>query len=142
MADILIVDDASCIRRLISIILIKGGHIVVGRAENAKEGLELYKILKPDIVTLDILMPIYDGIDSIRALREMKRIDKEAKVIIVSSVDQEKIMAEFMQVGAKDYIVKPFKDSDLLGAISRVLDSQAEHESGGLSKTMICYSIG
>lgn len=121
MANILIVDDAVFMRKILSDTLAKDGHKIVGEAENAKEGLELYKKLKPDIVTLDIIMPEIDGIDSMKAIRQICAIDKDARIIMVSAMGQQELVVEAIQAGAKDFIVKPFQSSRVTDAINRLL---------------------
>ncbi len=121
MANILIVDDAVFMRRMLSDVLTKEGHQVVGEAENAKEAVNLYKKLKPDIVTLDIIMPEVDGIDSMKAIKELINIDSNARVIMVSAMGQQDLVVEAIQAGAKDFIVKPFQPSRVSEAVTRLL---------------------
>jgi two-component system chemotaxis response regulator CheY len=121
MASILIVDDSKFMRKTLSDILTEAGHQIVGEAENAREGTELYKILKPDLVTLDIIMPEVEGVDAISALKEMIDLNPQAKVVMVSAMGQEQIVEECMQAGAKGFIVKPFQPSNVAGVVKKVL---------------------
>ena len=121
MANILIVDDSKFMRKMLSDILTEEGHQVVGEAENAWEAVEFYKKYKPDLVTLDIIMPKVEGIDAISALKGMLKISPQAKVIVVSAMGQEEIVEEFIQAGAKDFIVKPFQPSRVVGVVKDVL---------------------
>jgi two-component system chemotaxis response regulator CheY len=121
MANILIVDDSKFMRKMLSDILTENGHHIVGEAENAKEATELYKILKPDLVTLDIIMPEVEGVDAISALKDMINIDPQAKVVMVSAMGQEQVVEECMQAGAKDFIVKPFQPSNVAEVVRKVL---------------------
>jgi two-component system chemotaxis response regulator CheY len=121
MANILIVDDSKFMRKMLSDILTENGHHVVGEAENAKEATELHKILKPDLVTLDIIMPEVEGIDAISSLKEMIHVNSQAKVVMVSAMGQEQVVEECIQAGAKDFIVKPFQSSDVAGVVKKVL---------------------
>jgi two-component system chemotaxis response regulator CheY len=121
MASILIVDDSKFMRKTLSDILTEAGHQIVGEAENAKEATELYKILKPDLVTLDIIMPDVGGVDAISALKEMIDVNPQAKVMMVSAMGQEQVVEECMQAGAKDFIAKPFQPSDVAGLVKKVL---------------------
>ena len=121
MANILIVDDSKFMRKMLSDILTEEGHQVVGEAENAWEAVEFYKKYKPDLVTLDIIMPKVEGIDAISALKGMLKISPQAKVIVVSAMGQEEIVEEFIQAGAKDFIVKPFQPSRVAGVVKDVL---------------------
>ncbi|WLR52550.1 response regulator [Bacillus tianshenii] len=118
MAKILVVDDAKFIRLTLSNILDKGGHVVIGQAENGEEAVELYKQLQPDVVTLDITMPIMDGIS---AVKEIKGYDSDAVVVMCSAMGQQKLVVEAIESGAKDFIVKPFDETRVLDAIERVL---------------------
>lgn len=115
---ILIVDDAAFMRIKIKLALEKAGYEVVGEAENGLEGVSLYKELKPDLVTLDITMPIMTGIE---ALKEIKEFDKNARVLMVSAMGQEGFVKEAVLFGAKTFIVKPFSDDKLIKTVEKVL---------------------
>jgi two-component system chemotaxis response regulator CheY len=117
---VLIVDDAAFMRMMIKNILTKNGFEVVGEASNGAEAVELYKKLKPDLVTMDITMPEMDGIE---ALKKIKEIDPNAKVIMVSAMGQQQLVIEAIQAGAKDFIVKPFQPDRLLEAVNKALSS-------------------
>ena len=121
MANILIVDDAVFMRKMLSDVLVKDGHKIVGEAENAKEAVSLYKKLKPDVVTLDIIMPDVDGVDAMKAVKEINAFDKNAKIVMVSAMGQQELVVEAIQAGAKDFIVKPFQPSRVTDAINRLL---------------------
>ncbi|NJE53928.1 response regulator [Thermococcus sp. 21S9] len=120
MARVLVVDDAAFMRMLLKKILTQGGHQVVGEASNGKEAVEKYKELKPDVVTMDIVMPEMDGIT---AVREIKKIDPNAKIIMITAVGQESKVMEALKAGASGYIVKPFQAPKVLEEINRVLSS-------------------
>ena len=124
MANILIVDDSKFMRKMLSDILSEKGHRIVGEAENAKEAIELFKVLKPDLVTLDIIMPEVEGIDAVSALKEIINVDPHAKVVIVSAMGQQEVMEECMQAGAKNFIVKPFQSSNVAEVVDDVLRSE------------------
>jgi two-component system chemotaxis response regulator CheY len=121
MARILVVDDAVFMRRMISDILTKEGHAIAGEAENAREAVRLYKELKPDIMTMDIIMPEVDGIDALGAVREILASDKDARIIMVSAMGQQEMVVESIQAGAKDFIVKPFEPSRVIETVERLL---------------------
>jgi len=121
MANILIVDDALFMRKILADILSGEGHKIVGEAENAKEAVELYKRLKPDIVTMDIIMPEIDGIDTLKAIKYILKSDKDAKIVIVSAMGQQDMVVESIQAGARDFVVKPFQRSRITEAIARLL---------------------
>jgi len=117
MAKILIVDDAAFMRISIKNMLTKNGYEVVGEAENGVIGVELYKELQPDIVTMDITMPEMSGLD---ALKEINKIDPGAKVVMVSAMGQEAMVREAIVSGAKGFIVKPFKEEGIIAAIKKL----------------------
>lgn len=121
MARVLIADDSRFMRKILADILIKEGHQVAGEAANGKEAIELYSKLKPDIVTLDIIMPEDEGINAKLALETIQREDPCAKVIVISATGQEEIVKEFDRAGAKYFIIKPFQPAKVTGAIEGVL---------------------
>ena len=122
MANIMIVDDSKFMRKMLSDILTERGHQIVGEAENAKEAVELYERLRPDIVTLDIIMPEVEGTGAISALKAMKRVNPTAKVVIVSAMGQQHVVEECIQAGAEDFIEKPFQPSNVAGVLESVLN--------------------
>lgn len=115
---ILVVDDAAFMRMMIKNILSKNGYEIVGEAENGQVAIELYKKLKPDLVTMDITMPEMNGIEGVKAIREF---DPNASIIMCSAMGQQAMVMEAIQAGAKDFIVKPFQQDRILQAIGRVL---------------------
>ena len=121
MAGILVVDDAVFMRKILSDILTQDGHQVVGEAENAREAVSLYQKLKPDIVTMDIVMPEIEGMDAMKAIKAICAMDKQARIIMVSAMGQQEMVVEAIQAGAKDFIVKPFQPSRVTEAVRRFL---------------------
>jgi len=121
MAKVLIVDDALFMRRMLSDILKKEGIEVCGEAENGKEAIDKFQQFKPDLVTMDIVMPKMDEIDGVAAVREIMKIDPQAKIIMVSAMGQHSLVVEAIQAGAKDFVTKPFQPSRVIEAIKRVL---------------------
>lgn len=115
---ILIVDDAAFMRMMIKDILGKNGYEVVGEAQDGAVAVEKYKELKPDLVTMDITMPEMDGI---AALKEIKKFDPNAKVIMCSAMGQQAMVIDAIQAGAKDFIVKPFQADRVIEAIKKTL---------------------
>jgi two-component system chemotaxis response regulator CheY len=115
---ILIVDDAAFMRMMIRDILSKNGYEVVGEAQDGAQAIEKYKELKPDLITMDITMPEMDGI---AALKEIKKIDGNAKVIMCSAMGQQAMVIDAIQAGAKDFIVKPFQADRVIEAIKKTL---------------------
>lgn len=118
MANVLVVDDAAFMRLTIRKMLEAHNHSVAGEAEDGEEAVEKYKQVKPDIVILDITMPKMNGVE---ALRRIKEADPEAKVIICSALGQQELLARTVEIGAKDFIVKPFEESRLIAAVDMVM---------------------
>lgn len=118
MAKVLIVDDAAFMRMMIKDILEKNGFEVVGEANNGIKAVELYKLEKPDVVTMDITMPDMDGIEAVKAIRA---IDPAAKIIMCSAMGQQSMVMDAIKAGAKDFIVKPFQADRVLEAIKKVI---------------------
>ena len=118
MATILIVDDAAFMRGSLKYIVESVGHSVVGMAKDGQEALELYTKLKPDVVTLDILMKGMDGISALKAIIEE---DPKAKVILVTALGQEEKQEEARNLGACGYIIKPFKKTEIVDELKSVL---------------------
>ena len=116
--NILIVDDAACMRMMIKDILTKNGYNVAGEAENGAKAMEKYNELKPDLVLMDITMPEVDGI---QALKNIKASDPNAKIIMCSAMGQQAMVIEAIQSGAKDFIVKPFQADRVLEAVKKVI---------------------
>lgn len=118
---ILIVDDAQFVRNKLKRIFGKINFVeVIGEASNGEEAVSLYKDLKPDLVTMDIIMPNFDGI---KAIEEIMKFDKKAKIVVVSAMGQEMTILEATEKGAKDYIKKPFKEEDIYKVIERIFDN-------------------
>ena len=118
MIKILVVDDAIFMRSMIRDIFARGPFVIAGEAENGVEAVRLYRQLRPDLTTMDIVMPQMDGIT---ALREIIRFDPGAKVIMCSALGQETLIAESIEAGARDFIVKPFQPSRVLKVVQSVL---------------------
>ena len=115
---VLVCDDAIFMRTMIRDILAQAGFDVVGEAETGAQAVERYRQLKPDLVTMDIVMPDMGGID---AVREIVKQDPDAKILMCSAMGQQALVFEAIQAGAKDFVVKPFQPSRVLEAVKRVL---------------------
>lgn len=107
MKRVLVVDDAAFMRLSLKMLLEKSGFEVIGEAENGIKAVQLYKQLKPDLVTMDLTMPELGGIDAIKMI---KIIDKDARIIVISSMGHEILVKEAIMAGAVSFIVKPFKE--------------------------------
>ena len=118
MPKVLIADDAAFMRMMLKDILGKNGYEIVGEAANGDEAINLYQQLSPDLVTMDITMPICDGI---AALKKIMGINPAAKVIMCSAMGQQAMVIEAIQSGAKDFIVKPFQPQRVLESIQKVM---------------------
>lgn len=118
MARVLIVDDAKFMRTLVKDALVPAGHEIVGEAENGNEAVELYKKLKPDLVTMDITMREKDGIE---AAGEILTADSSARIIMVTALGQESLLTKAIKLGVKDFVVKPFPPERLQKAAEKAL---------------------
>ena|SRR3972149_6888257 len=120
---ILIVDDAAFMRNMIKDVFESmPGFSVIGEASNGIEAVEKYKALHPDLVTMDIVMPLKSGIE---ATKEITSVDREAKIIMCSALGQESLVMEAVEAGARDFIVKPFKAEKVQEVVNRVLGIKA-----------------
>lgn len=120
MAKILIIDDSRTSRRILTQLLTANGHEVVAEASNGQDGYEKYIALKPDIVTLDITMPVLDGLGS---LDKIMTFDSDAMVIMITAAGQKEKMIEAIKLGAIDYIEKPFDENQILATLDRLTGS-------------------
>ncbi|HMM20045.1 MAG TPA: response regulator [Selenomonadales bacterium] len=118
MARVLIVDDAAFMRMMLRNILSNNGFEVVGEVENGDRGVQQYRELWPDIVTMDITMPDMDGIT---AVRQIKSVDPRARIVMCSAMGQQAMVLDAIKAGASDFIVKPFQPERVLEAMARVL---------------------
>jgi len=117
MKNVLIVDDTMFMRLSLKTMLEKNGFNVIGEAANGAIAVEKYQELHPDIVTMDITMPVVDGLE---ALRQIRAIDGQAKVVMVSAMGQEVMIRNAVMAGAKNFIVKPFTEESVIKVLSKV----------------------
>ena len=123
MAKILVVDDSKFMRLTLKNLIEKnfnGMHTVIGEAGTAAEAVKKFLELKPDLVTMDIIMPEESGLE---AVKKIIAYDPAAKVIMVSAMGQEKIVEEAIALGAKSFVVKPIKTEELLKTVEKVMGS-------------------
>ncbi|MFB9278806.1 response regulator [Cohnella cellulosilytica] len=118
MAKIMVVDDAAFLRAMLKDILVNAGHEVITEAANVLEAIDKYKSLRPDLVTMDITMPVMEGV---QAVKEIRKIDPSANIVMCSAMGQKNLIIEAIQSGAKDFIVKPFQSNRVLEAISKAI---------------------
>lgn len=116
---VLIIDDAVFMRTAIKSFLIKNGFEDIVEAQNGLEGLQKYKELRPDVVTMDITMPDMDGLEALKAIIAF---DPNAKVIMVTAMGQEVMVKNAIMYGAKSFIVKPFKEDQVVNTIKKLLN--------------------
>jgi two-component system, chemotaxis family, chemotaxis protein CheY len=118
---VLIVDDASFMRNMIREIFVQAGYEVVGEAKSGAEALQKYEELKPDLITMDIVMPYKNGVE---ATREIVRAYPNAVVVICSALGQESLVLEALEAGARDFVVKPFRGEDVLAVVRKALGEE------------------
>ncbi len=119
---VLVVDDSMFMRTIISKILVENDMEVAGEAEDGRAALEKYEELRPDLVTMDIIMPEMGGID---AVREILAIDPDAKIVMCSALGQKALVGDALNAGAVDFLVKPFNPTRVVETLAKVLHSAA-----------------
>ena len=117
MAKILIVDDSRTSRKILRTILENAGHEVIGEAVDGVDGVAKFQELSPEITTLDITMPNMDGLE---ALKEIKKLNTDAKVIMVTAAGQQNKMVEAIKSGASEFVTKPFEADEIIGLIAKM----------------------
>ena len=118
MANILLVDDSRTSRKILRNILESAGHTIVDEATDGEQAIETYIASKPDVITLDITMPVMDGIE---ALKQIKLVDSDAKVIMVSASSQKDKLIEAVKYGAEDFIAKPFEPGQIITVLDKLI---------------------
>lgn len=117
--NILIADDLQFIKLVLRDLVEKAGFRVVGEASNGEEAIELFQDKHPDVVLMDITMPKMDGLT---ALKKILKIDPGANIIMCSALGQQTLIVQALQMGAKDFIVKPFRPERVINSIKKILD--------------------
>jgi two-component system, chemotaxis family, chemotaxis protein CheY len=115
---VLVVDDSPFILKAVKRALEPNGFEIIGHGENGKLGLELYQQYKPDIITLDVTMPVMDGIETAKALLQM---NPSVKIVMLSAMGDDDLIAAAKKIGVKSFLSKPFKADELLKAIKDLL---------------------
>ncbi len=118
MGTVLIVDDAKFMRMVLRRILTSQGHTVVGEATNGEEAVEMYAKLRPDVVTMDIVMPKLNGIE---AVRRIMQFDPNAKIIMVTALGQETFVLDAIKAGAREFIIKPFRNEEIIKVVAKTI---------------------
>jgi two-component system chemotaxis response regulator CheY len=117
MGRLLVVDDAMLMRRMIRDVAVEAGWEVVGEAKDGREGVALFDELRPDLVTMDVVMPEMGGLE---ALRRIRGLDPSARVVMVTALDQKQTIEEAIRDGALDFIVKPFDRGRIVSLLGKV----------------------
>lgn len=115
----MLVDDAAFMRMILKNILLGAGYEVVAEADNGLKALEIFSGSHPDLVIMDIIMPEMGGIDCVR---EIMKIQSQAKILMCSSMGQQALVVEAIQAGAKDFIIKPFQPANVIDVVKKVLE--------------------
>ncbi len=115
---ILIVDDAILIRLMLKDILETNGYAIVGEADEADQAFEIYQETQPDLVTMDITLTSSSGID---AIRNILKYDNNARIVVISALEQKKVIMEALKYGAKDFIIKPFEEDRVINSVKNLL---------------------
>ncbi len=118
MAKILIVDDSRTSRKMLRSILESNGHEILDEAVNGQDGVQKFQALRPDVITLDITMPIVDGVE---ALKMIKALDANAKVVMVTAAGQKNKMIDCIKAGANEFLTKPFDQQEILDVIAKMV---------------------
>ena len=119
MARILVVDDARFMRLQCTKVLREAGH-EVAEAENGAEAVERYEEWKPQLVLMDVTLPVMDGIEAVKAIKEK---DPDARIVMVSAIGQQAMVMSAIEAGALDFVLKPFAPQLLLEAVNKALAS-------------------
>jgi two-component system chemotaxis response regulator CheY len=118
MSRILVVDDSRTSRKILRTILEDAGHEVIGEAMDGQDGVNKFKELRPDLVTLDITMPVMDGLEALKCIRE---VDGNAKVIMVTAAGQQNKMIDAIKLGASEFVTKPFEPEEIIKMVNKLV---------------------
>jgi two-component system chemotaxis response regulator CheY len=130
----MIVDDVAFVRRTLSELFTEAHYQVIGEASSGLEAVQMYQSLRPDLVTMDIVMPKLSGLE---ATSRILKINPKARILIVSAMDQMSLVMEAIHVGAKDYVLKPFSSRDVLKVVERVLEEGSSSVVSGMSSEAV-----
>ena len=118
MSRILVVDDSRTSRKILRTILEDAGHEVIGEAMDGQDGVNKFKELRPDLVTLDITMPVMDGLEALKCIRE---VDGNTKVIMVTAAGQQNKMIDAIKLGASEFVTKPFEPEEIIKMVNKLV---------------------
>jgi two-component system, chemotaxis family, chemotaxis protein CheY len=127
MKRLLVVDDALFMRKLICGVAVEAGWEVIAEAANGAEAVSLYQQHHPDVVTMDLVMPVMGGLE---ALRQIRAIDPRARVVVVTALDQKQALMDSIRDGAVDFIVKPFERQRILALLAKLGGSKSQSTAG------------
>lgn len=119
MANILIVDDSRTSRKILRGILEENGHVIIDEATNGQEGVQKFQACKPEVVTMDITMPVLDGME---ALKMIKAFNTDAKVIMVTAAGQKNKMIDCIKLGADEFLTKPFDKAEIAAVVAKITE--------------------
>jgi two-component system chemotaxis response regulator CheY len=125
---VLIVDDIPYVRKTLKQILTSRGYRIVGEAENGEEAVRLYQETLPDVVTMDLVMPVMNGV---AATQSILKQDPEAKIVVLSAMMQENLVADAILAGAKDYIIKPFQTEEVMKVMNQICGETSRSDLAG-----------
>ncbi len=131
---VLIVDDVGFVRRTIAKILTEANYQVVGEAEDGLAAIQMYKKVRPDLVTMDVVMPQMSGIEATRKIIQM---DKSARIVMISAMEQESLVMEAINAGARDYLLKPFSADEIRQTLERVFVGDDQLVERAMSKVQV-----
>jgi two-component system chemotaxis response regulator CheY len=120
---LLVADDALIIRQIIKDMAASAGWTIIGEATNGQEAVERYRQLRPDAVILDLVMPEHDGLYALRGIMEF---DPEAKVLVVSALEQRGVLKEAFKSGAADFVSKPFDKENLQATLAQLVSEHGD----------------
>ena len=119
MANILVIDDSRTSRKILRGLLERAGFVITGEAINGEDGYLKYKELQPDVVTMDITMPVMDGIESLSLI---KHANADAKVVMITAAGQKEKMVDALKRGADEFITKPFDEAEVIATLKKITD--------------------
>lgn len=119
MATVLIVDDSRTSRKILRELLERAGFVITGEAVNGEDGYLKYKELQPDVVTMDITMPVMDGIESLSLI---KHANADAKVVMITAAGQKEKMVDALKRGADEFITKPFDEAEVIATLKKITE--------------------
>ncbi len=128
---VLVIDDLPFMRSLLRDVLSNAGFTVVAEAADGRQGMVAYARHEPDVVLLDITMPIMDGIT---ALKRIMELDPQARVVMCSSLGEQELILRAIRLGARDFVVKPFRPERVTSAVHKALKNHSRSVRSSVRK--------